>query len=510
MSERTGALTGGVLLSLWLLGKGLAFAKDLLVSYYFGASSLTDAYFVASNVPSLVYAGLYATVPLVLLPQYSQQLAAGGIAVANRFVSATMNVYSLTALLLSAVVYGFANELVYLLAPALDASTAQLAVSLTRIFAVTFLFSMVSAVLTTVQLAHGHVAGTQLIPIVNNSVFIIGVYFFARTVGIYAAAIAATAAWVIQTPLQWLLVRAKFTYAPRAILSRSEIARLLTVLAPALLSVSIENLNVLVSIFFGSRLSEGSISALSYATRLQNLCTGVFLVFTTSLLYPALSRKAASTIDGRDFQDYLANATKSLILVVVPMAVVLAVFSHEVVEVVFQRGAFRAESTLTTAAILLVLAIAIPFVAVRDLFLRAIYALQLPAYAVAVSLSGLVCNVAMSYLLVDVFGTTGLAVALLASSLVSCLICFSAYLYLKGTSILRGLLSASVRLTLITVLVVWITLEASLKTLIPSTLARLVIGGGLILGAFALGYFGLRLVSTRNLVQALGNRNPDR
>lgn len=478
---------GIALLLLWIAGKGLAFGKDVLVSYYFGVSALSDAYFVASGIPSLIYAGLHATVPLVLLPQYSGKLLTEGIGSASRYASGVLNCYAAAALVLSILTYGFADWLVALVAPALEPSTAALAGSLTRIFAVTFVFSMASAVLTTIQLAHKQVYGTQLVPIANNGIFILGVYMFARHAGIYAAAVSAAGAWLIQVPLQWLLVRATFRYVFLSGLPRADLRLLLLASLPALLSASIESLNLLVGVYFGSALSSGAISALSYAARLLSLFTGVFLVVTTSITYPEFSRNVAAN-ETSGLSANVEAVTKSVLLLALPMAVIVVGHGNDIVALVFARGAFAEAHVSLTSSIVSVLAISIPLVALRDVYLRAFYAMRAPGNAMAAGLLALAVNVATSYALVKEFETTGLATAIVLSSLASCVFSYLLVQRTLDTRPSRALAWFCFRLTLVTALGLAVIRLVSLHAWVESTSLRLVLGAALIASVFLCGY----------------------
>ena len=50
------------------LGKISGFFKDISVAYYLGVNSIADAYFVSVYVAGLFYAGITATIPLLIIP----------------------------------------------------------------------------------------------------------------------------------------------------------------------------------------------------------------------------------------------------------------------------------------------------------------------------------------------------------------------------------------------------------------------------------------------------------
>ena len=54
--QSNGIFRSGILVVVMIVfGKGLSFIRDVLISSYFGASTATDAYFAASNIPSIFH-----------------------------------------------------------------------------------------------------------------------------------------------------------------------------------------------------------------------------------------------------------------------------------------------------------------------------------------------------------------------------------------------------------------------------------------------------------------------
>lgn len=201
-----------LLIFLILLGKFAAFGKDVVISAFYGTTFQTDAYFVASSVPGLIFTAFSSTVTLVFLPIYNEKRLLAGAELANKFASNVINVYVLFSLFLSVIGVFMAPGIVRLMAPSFNEQTYLLAVDLTRIFCVSFVFSISVGILSSIQFAHKKYYGPHVIPFVNNSITMLSVIYFAVDFGIYAAAIAAVAGWVIQVPVQKILTGDKLNY----------------------------------------------------------------------------------------------------------------------------------------------------------------------------------------------------------------------------------------------------------------------------------------------------------
>lgn len=467
---------------LWLIGKVLAFGKDLLVSYYFGASIQTDAYFIASNIPSLVYAGLLATVPLVLLPLYSKKIAEGHEGQAYRFASSVLNWYVAAALVFTVVVFTQAEFLVASIAPTVTPSTAALAVTLTKIFSATFVFSMASAVFTTIQLSNKQALGVQLIPIFNNGLFVLGVFLFSSQYGIYAAAVSATVAWMVQIPLQALFIKGKYKYSSTWMLDKQDRRALFIVFFPALIGVSIEQLNPIVSIYFGSSLAEGSVSMLSYAFRLISFCTGVFIVITSTISFPAFADK----VSGKklvELIEHIYQNTRLTLFTSIFVALVLSFFSRDVVSVILERGQLSADHADTVAELLSVLALSIPFVALREVYIRGIYAFSEAKLGMLTGVIALFANIIICYLFIHVYGIQAISVATVAAAFASCIVSFLLLHKIFGMWPTLHLLTFVLRLAIVVVVTISVLVGFFSYFLIESALVKLVIG--VVLASFA-------------------------
>lgn len=67
-----------------ILGKLLGFLKDILISYYYGSSALTDAIFLALSIPMIVLGVFTASTDSVIIPQYNRIDAKNGRLDADR------------------------------------------------------------------------------------------------------------------------------------------------------------------------------------------------------------------------------------------------------------------------------------------------------------------------------------------------------------------------------------------------------------------------------------------
>ena len=118
---------------------------------------------------------------------------------------------------------------------------------------------------------------------------------------------------------------------------------------PAILGVGIYQINIVVSNAVASTLSEGALSALSFSNRLLELALGIFVVSISTVLLPELSR-FHSLGEKAKIQHQLLSTCYAIIFLTFPVMGGMFVTKDWLIELLFQRGAFGAESTQMTIA----------------------------------------------------------------------------------------------------------------------------------------------------------------
>jgi putative peptidoglycan lipid II flippase len=406
-----------------VLGKVTAYGRDATLSAFYGASSQTDALFVANNVPNLVFSAFFASIAIVFLPVYNRVRVEQGVLAAEEFGGNVITVYLILALGLSAVCLLFAPALVSFMAPAFNAPTHTLAVDLTRIVSCSFVFTSVSGILSSIQYASKRYTGPQLIPTINNLLTAGAVVLFASTFGIYVAAIAATLAWAAQVLIQGAFVRKTFRYRPRLNLTDKALRKMSWMLLPVLVSVSMEQVYILTDNILGSTLSAGSISALNYSQRLLNVATGTFVLAITTVMFPQFSEY----VIGRKTDALYAAMDRcigAIVLVLAPVMVIIFAFSVDIVALAFKRGAFNDAATTLTALLFSYYALGVVFGAVRDTLNRVHYAMQDTRTPLILSALAMVIKVILSLALVQRMGAAGLALATSIATATYCILQF--------------------------------------------------------------------------------------
>jgi putative peptidoglycan lipid II flippase len=112
----------------------------------------------------------------------------------------------------------------------------------------------------------------------------------------------------------------------------------------------------------------------------------------------------------------LGTGTRQNLLLLIPAAAMIMVLASPVVELVYQYGAFNAQSTEEVSTALFWFAFSLPFAGVNLLLTRTFFSLRRPWVPTALAAGNLVLNAAVSLALYKPLGIAGPVIGTVASS----------------------------------------------------------------------------------------------
>src|SRR5437870_5345344 len=276
----------------------LGFVRDMVLARMFGATPAADAFFVAYRVPNLLRE-LFAegSMSSAFIPVFTEYLAQRTKRDAWELASAAFT--TLLTILTGICVLGiFASPwTVMLIAPAFsgDAEQQALTILLTRIMFPYLLFIGLAA------LAMGAITSVRIIavpafsPVLFNIAIIAAAFLLAP---LFAEPILAVAVGVVIGGLaQFLsqmpaLRQAGLLFGWRFDFAHEGVRRIGWLMAPALIGLSVTQINILVSTILASYFPGGP-TYLFYGMRLIHFPLGIFGVALATALLPSLSTQAA-------------------------------------------------------------------------------------------------------------------------------------------------------------------------------------------------------------------------
>jgi putative peptidoglycan lipid II flippase len=331
--------------------------RDLLMASVFGASAVTDAFYVAFRIPNL-FRRLFAegAFSQAFVPALAHAKEKDGDEATRRLIDNVATVLAWILVATCVVGVAAAPVLVWAMASGLrqEPHGFEAAVLMTRwMFPYIGFMSMValSAGILNTWRRYAVPAAT---PVLLNFAMIGAAWWGAPRFAalgiepIYAMAAGVMVGGVLQLAVQipilkrlGLLPRIRLNWtAIRAAWADPGTRRIASMMLPALLGVGVAQISLLINTQIASYLAPGSVTWLFYADRLMEFPTALLGVALGVVLTPQLAAARAANDDKR-YSGMLDWGLRLTILLSVPCAVALLTFAQPLVATLFHYGAFK-------------------------------------------------------------------------------------------------------------------------------------------------------------------------
>jgi putative peptidoglycan lipid II flippase len=422
-----------------LLSRILGFVRDLVIARAFGAGLATDAFFVAFRLPNLLRRmfaeGAFSQAFVPILAEYRNRL---GPEATHTLVDRVATLLGLVVAAVAALGALAAPAIIYVSAPGFagDPGKFELTVELTRItFPYIFFMSLV-ALAGGVLNTWSRFAIPAFTPVLLNLAFI-GMALFAAPYfdpPVLALAWAVFLGGLLQLALQ-LRPLARIGMLPRFDLDLADpgVRRILKLMAPAILGVSVSQISLLINTIFASFLTSGSVSWLYYADRLMEFPAGLLGVALGTILLPSLSKLHADD-NPEAFSSLLDWGLRLTLLLTLPAALGLALLGVPLVATLFNYGAFSAADVLQTRSALMAYSVGLTGLILVKVLAPGFYARQDIRTPVKIALITLAATQLMNLAFILPLRHAGLALSI---GLASCLNAALLYRGLRQRAVYR-------------------------------------------------------------------------
>lgn len=395
-----------------LVSRVLGLVREMLTAALFGATRQLDAFFVAYTLSNLSRQLLAeGALSASFVPVFSRTLASDGRDSAKRLAdeALTILIFGCSAVVAAGII--LSPFLVNVMAPGFAPEERAVAVTLTRMMFPFLMLVSVGALAMGVLNSLGSFFIPAIAPALSNLAYIIFLLATKSHLSVWNLAFAVLTGGAFHMLLQvYWCSRLKFTLRPRRpSLGDPQLRSMMALFLPYAAGLSLNQLNPVISRMLGSFLDGGSISVLTYADRVLQLPLGLFVIAISQAVLPVLSRQDPN--DTASFCDFVRGAMRFNLFVVLPVAAGLCIVSHEVVHLLFFRGAFSEWAWHATGTALSLYALGLPGMASSTVIMRAIYARRMPRAAVLVTGVTVAVNLAASVALMRHFAYAGLAAA---------------------------------------------------------------------------------------------------
>jgi putative peptidoglycan lipid II flippase len=409
--------------------------RELLMASMFGASALTDAFNVAFRIPNL-FRRLFAegAFSQAFVPVLAASRAQHGDEATKEVIDSVATALAWSVLALSVLGVLASPWLVWALASGLqqDARGYDAAVNMTRWMFPYIAFMSMVALSAGVLNTWKRFAVPAATPVLLNVSVIAATWFLSPWLAkqgveaIYALPFGVMVGGVLQLAVQIpalarLGLLPRLGVRPRAVKkawTNPATLNILRLMGPALLGVGVAQISLLINTQIASYMAPGSVSWLTYADRLMEFPTAILGVALGVVLMPQLAA-AKATGDTERYAAMLDWGLRLVLLLALPCAAALLVFSQPLVSVLYHYGAFTDRDVQQTTLALTGYGVGLLGLVAIKVLAPGYYASQDIRTPVRIAVVVLVLTQVLNAALVPQLGVAGLSLSIGLAALVN-------------------------------------------------------------------------------------------
>ncbi len=389
--------------------------RDVVSAHFFGLSRIWDAFVFAFTFPNilrrLVSEGVLTS---AFVPIFTDLLETEGRNEAERFARQVGSLFLFVGLLFLLVFYCVVELLIGTISFQEDALWFLIFLKVLAPYVVVlFLISVSMGIL----FSEKQFLIPAFTPIILNVCWVSVIVFVCsflsktseQTLRLLCASIVLSG--LIQMLCVWIPVKRKgYVLFPLLNWGGENLKRFTSLLFPAVIGMSVLQLNLFMDLIFGFFSQEGVSSSLWYSVRLMQFPLSIFATALSTVLLPEFSSLSAAQASQK-VKEILRISLKGIFFIVFPSMVGMMVLSEPIIQILFQRGAFTYEATLRTQAMFLGYMGGVLFYSAVPVLVSAFYSVQDMKTPMKIGLFCFFLNGVLNFLCLKLGGPLGLAVS---------------------------------------------------------------------------------------------------
>ena len=399
---------------LTMVSRVLGFVRDKLIATYLGSGAMSDVWVAAFQLPNL-FRRVFGegAFNAAFVPMYSRRLEEGGGKEADFFARRTLSLMFMILMGCFVLSFIFMESIIKLtnigfvadgrLAPAVTAS---------RITVVYLVFICLVAGLSGILNSRKVFAAPALSYVVLNLVFVVALVVIIPRMGepLIVLSWSVVVAGVLQLAVVvFSCIRRGVDLRPLIPKFDDDAKRLSLLMAPGLVSASVQQLNLLVGQTIAS-LQVGGKTAIFYADRINQLPLGLIGMAAGVVLLPEITRNLRGGNEAGAKKSLSQGLEMSLFLCL-PATVAMLVIPREIMYAIFEGGKFEGESALVAGAVLASFAIGTPAYILAKVLQPAYFAREDTKTPMRYTIATAITNMVLVYPLYLWLGPVGCALA---------------------------------------------------------------------------------------------------
>jgi len=400
-----------VVISLFtFLGSIAGFARQIIITYCFGATGKTDAFFSALLIPTMAISLFGGAISAIIIPFFTDNLLNKDKEKAMEFASSILSFSFVINLVLILFISVFARRIVLLEVPGFSQNEIDMTVKMALIMLPIVVFStsilIISAILNSFKLFL--IAASQ--NFIINLLIILFILLF-KNIGINSIAYGFLFGYLIFAVIEFFyLLKLKLNFKFALAFNLKLIKPITAALFAVMIIQFIELFPPMVDKSFSSFLSAGSITYLSIAHRLRNFNISLIAYPLSTALFPYLSHNFTEK-NNDIFNDNLLFGFRILNLISIPLIFILAFFAGNIVTILFYHGVFNKTDAVNTSNVLIAYSWSLISYLYIIVLIKVFFAMKEFMVPLIASFIFAIVNIFFDFILVKHFKVVGIASA---------------------------------------------------------------------------------------------------
>jgi len=401
-----------------IISKLVSFFNTLLIAYFFGTTTSTDFYFFCIGLVTTVSAFLTALDISILIPEAMRIKAQQSELESQRF---------LTSFLFLSAAFCVAASLVVLMNPqasfilmskftkeVLNENSLIIYCSIPLLLLIT-----VNTFLTDILISYKFFSVSVLSGLLNSVLSILIIVTFHSSLHIFSILLSLLIANLIQLFINITLMKRKinWTFVPS---SRDIKRKTITDSIVAQAGNFTTLLSSYVPLWLISSFSSGILSSVSYGSRIPDVISMFITVqfgTVTGIKFNELYAQKRTD----EIKKVYVEASAYLQFILIPVCILVFIFSEDIVAVLFGHGAFNKTSVANTGELMKYFVLVLPFTAHNTLVARLFMAAQKIKNAFVFQMIMNCIMVIAVYSLINILGPKGFPIGVLATYVLICI-----------------------------------------------------------------------------------------
>lgn len=406
-----------LLIAISAFAKIFGLFREIVLSYFYGASSISDAYIISLTIPSVLFLIIGEGINKTYIPTFKmaeiRETEDEAINYSNQ-INISLLLFSALVVFITVV---FTQQIIRMFAYGFDEDTMNSAILLTRISVFSVFFIITSDILIGFLQVKRKFSIVNIIGIPLNVVNIIFIIISAKF-GLVYLAIGQVLATILQV-LFLIIVALRAGYSFRfGFASYRYLQHSLRNAIPVITGKSVHQINKLVDKTIASGIIVGGISTLSYANRINILIQTIFVNPISMVMYTEVSeitQKGQVNLAIESIRSYFLQ----ILIIVIPIVFGGLVVGDSLISVIYYRGAFDIMSLQMTAKIFKLYLIGAIGVALREIQANIFFANHNTKTPMINAVVSLILNIILNLILSFFWGLQGIALATSISAFVA-------------------------------------------------------------------------------------------